>query len=153
MFRVSTIPAQSSAACLGQAVTMIMSQRIILGLHDWRSTVSPSGAGTRPDRYELSSNQKNGRSMQILGARSTNGVETVVASVPGTNSYTPGSQPALRSFVPGVRTSVSDMEGPIVHVHVHEDVKEDYDSVFASTPEYTNQSVRCFRSRVRQLHH
>lgn len=144
MFRVSSIPAQSSAACLGQAVTMIMSQRIILGLHDWRSTVAPS-ANTRPDRYELSSGQKGRSNMHIL-ARSTGGVETAVVSTPGTGSqvYTPTTGAPLKSFVPNIRRSMGDMEGSgpgVVHVHVHEDVKEDYDSVFTPSTGYPHRVV------------
>lgn len=53
LFRVGTIAAQSSAASLGQAVTMIMSQHIILSLHDWRaiSTGSPSSHEMGPVSY------------------------------------------------------------------------------------------------------
>lgn len=53
LFRSGTIAAQSSAASLGQAVTMIMSQHIILSLHDWRSisTGSPSSHEMGPVSY------------------------------------------------------------------------------------------------------
>jgi len=36
-FRYASIAAQSSAASLGMAITMVMSQHIILSLHDWRA--------------------------------------------------------------------------------------------------------------------
>lgn len=45
MFRISDISAQSSAAVFGQAVTMIMSQRIILNLQEW--TTEPSQTPSR----------------------------------------------------------------------------------------------------------
>lgn len=129
MFRVSSISAQSSAACLGQAVTMIMSQRIILGLHDWRTAVSPSG-NTRPDAYELS-NKGRGTGAHVLG------------SSPGLSSgYTPNSSAPLKSFVPEMRSSVGGDPENVVHVHVHQDVKEDYDSMFANSPGYPAHSVR-----------
>lgn len=133
MFRVSSIAAQSSAACLGQAVTMIMSQRIILGLHDWRTATVPSG-GTRPDAYELSNNKGRGTGVHVL------------ASSPGTSSgYTPNSGAPLRSFVPEMRRSiggVGETESGPIHVHVTQDVKEDYDSVFAASTGYPTHPVR-----------
>lgn len=110
---------------------MIMSQRIILGLHDWRTAVVPSG-NTRPDTYELTN--KGGRG---TGAH-------VLASSPGTNSgYSPNSAAPLRSFVPDMRRSLGGVGDPesVVHVHVHQDVKEDYDSMFASSPGYPPTSV------------
>lgn len=133
MFRVSSIAAQSSAACLGQAVTMIMSQRIILGLHDWRTAVAPSG-GTRPDAYELSNSKGRGTGVHVL------------ASSPSASAgYTPNSGAPLRSFVPEMRRSmggVGDTESGVVHVHVSQDVKEDYDSMFAASPGYPIHPVR-----------
>lgn len=51
MFRMADISAQSCAAVFGQAVTMIMSQRIILNLQEWTSEPSqaPSHSHSTPN--------------------------------------------------------------------------------------------------------
>ncbi|CAE6336893.1 unnamed protein product, partial [Rhizoctonia solani] len=51
MFLMADISAQSSAAVFGQAVTMIMSQRIILNLQEWTGEPSqgPSRSRSAPD--------------------------------------------------------------------------------------------------------
>jgi hypothetical protein len=136
MFRVSSIAAQSSAACLGQAVTMIMSQRIILGLHDWRNVVAPSRGNTRPELYELSNNKRALGRSTASGADSANDSTTVIS--PST-SYTPSSGTPLKSFAPSARRTTS-VDGGVVHVHVQHDVQEDYDSMYTHSPAYLHPS-------------
>lgn len=55
MFLLADISAQSSAAVFGQAVTMIMSQRIILNLQEWTTepTQNPSRSHTSAPNYPL----------------------------------------------------------------------------------------------------
>lgn len=168
MFRVSSIAAQSSAACLGQAVTMIMSQRIILGLHDWRTTLQgPTSQHGRQD-YELSGSKSGMRpsNVHVLG-RSTGGpgvtsigvhTSTVVSvasphvlpySAPNAyspNAYSPNSADPLK-YGHAQRMSVGGNDADpasVVHVRVDEEIKEDYDSVYApagNSTHYNGDSV------------
>ncbi|KAF8321354.1 hypothetical protein DL93DRAFT_2073226 [Clavulina sp. PMI_390] len=69
LFRVGSLAAQSSAASLGQAVTMIMSQHIILSLHNWRaaSTNSPSSHELGPVSYAGHAPTHNGHDNSVMG--------------------------------------------------------------------------------------
>lgn len=146
MFRVSSIAAQSSAACLGQAVTMIMSQRIILGLHDWRTVVAPSSRGnTRPELYELSGNKRGASDVHhVLGRSTASGAESTndsTTAVSPSANYSPSSATPLKSFIPNVRRTASVDDGnKVVHVHVQHEVQEDYDSVYTPSPAYPHPS-------------
>lgn len=148
MFRVSSIAAQSSAACLGQAVTMIMSQRIILGLHDWRTAVIPSSG--HGNAYELSQGKGRGTSnIHVLGRTTVGGESNGAISTPN-SGYTPSSSAPLKSFVPDMRRSIGGTGEPVVHVHVEQDVKADYDSFYTPSSGYPPHSVR--HSRVFYCH-
>lgn len=141
MFRASSIAAQSGAACLGQAVTMIMSQRIILGLYDWR-TIAPSSRGnTRPELHELSG--KRGASNTHVGRTATSTADSAgdaitITTTPGSN-YNHDSTSPFKSFVPDARgPSDAGDANNVIHVRVEQDIKADYDSVCASSPGYSS---------------
>jgi hypothetical protein len=129
LFCVAPIAAQSSAACLGQAVTMIMSQRIILGLHEW-STVATSNRSGADNHYELSGSTN--RRATIGG---TGGVRSPIV--------TPASSGVLKSYVTdftGSRVSEGRPTGTVVRVHVEEDMKTDYDFGYPGLPSRSSGS-------------
>lgn len=170
LFRSGSIAAQSSAASLGQAVTMIMSQHIILSLHDWRaaSTNSPSSHELGPVSYA-----GNGHSASGIGGRLRNlGTNRGTISVPAgpevyagvTSTVTfeggpgagrrgskhvispalsPHTQSVVKDFVRSRKESSEDgLNGPLeVRVQVQEEVKLDYDSVYTDSADLNSRPV------------
>lgn len=139
MFHTSSIAAQSSAACLGQAVTMIMSQRVILALYEWRTTSAPSRGNTRPELYELSNGKRGTLGPHAIGPSMGSGVnstDVATASTPSTD-HIPSPLPPFKAAFPPHATfaqNVRDAGGigakNVVHVHVEQETKDDCESVY-----------------------
>jgi hypothetical protein len=136
MFHTSSIAAQSSAACLGQAVTMIMSQRVILALYEWRTTSAPSRGNTRPELYELSNSKRGALGAHAIGPSVGSGVnstDAVTASTPSAGhipSSLKAAFPPHATFAPNARGAGRIGTKNVVHVHVEEETNEDYESVY-----------------------
>jgi hypothetical protein len=158
MFRVSSIAAQSSAACLGQAVTMIMSQRIILSLHDWRTTLQvPSSNYAHAPLYELSAANKGTRRTNApvsAGATEGSGFGSTAAATTATVTVSPGSShpnsPAPNAVkyaynMPRSLTSQQELDASTIDLRADE-AREDCDSVYAQKAKsgYHENSVSCF---------
>ena len=129
LFRVGSIAAQSSAASLGQAVTMIMSQRIILSLHDW---------GTPPSS---SSRQGAGHNIRFpgsggLASGGNHELQQFPPTFPSPGAVSPTSMPRMFTFRDRGNRGMDGMSrgnaDPLkIQVDIQDEVKHDYeDSVF-----------------------
>lgn len=158
LFKTSTIAAQSSAASLGQAVTMIMSQHIILSLHDWRSVSSGGGHDTSRNPtsvHELgpmsyANHYPGGPSVHASNARragTTAGSQPTTVLQLGNNNNNGrrssrhagnnnGSRSFMKDFVRSKRSSEDDVDNDVngapleIRVQVDEEVKLDYDAMY-----------------------
>jgi hypothetical protein len=143
MYRVSSIATQSSAACLAEAVTMIMSQQIILSLHDWRTSLEgASSIGVHPGHYELSTGTKGARPKNAYefggktdgsGTGSTAGIMSVGISPTPTASTS--NSPTVLKYGHTAPWSHEGWQEPVANmVDLSVDkTKEDYDYVSERT--------------------
>jgi hypothetical protein len=128
LFHVAPLATQSSAACLGQAVTMIMSERIIIGLHEWQTLASSDRSGG-DHQYELSGPNR----------RATMG------GMPGAHHnpfIAPISNSTFASYPDFTRSKASDYRpSALAQVRMEEYVKADYDSTYSGAPRLSVENV------------
>jgi hypothetical protein len=142
---------QSSAASLGIALTMIMSQRIILSLHDWRavstfahssnheiglvsfpenSSGNPSSAGRL---RSLSTNRALSHALSPDNFEHGNGINGPITFESGGGRRLCKCGEPIRSPMPELVSPRKGGDGcdiPVgIRVRVHEEVKRDCDSV------------------------
>ncbi|KAF9518520.1 hypothetical protein BS47DRAFT_1338203 [Hydnum rufescens UP504] len=132
VFRTSSISTQSCAAGFGEAMTMIMSEHIILNLHDWRviqaSTQQPS---ERHEMDRISGVQRAPsylRPTVVSGARGA-GPRAVIPDSRNRNVL--GGRPSRNSMDDPTRAKRSSrrLDPPLeIRVQIHEAVKIDYES-------------------------
>ncbi|KAH7325427.1 hypothetical protein B0J17DRAFT_681328 [Rhizoctonia solani] len=130
MFLLANISAQSSAAVFGQAVTMIMSQRIILNLQEWTGEPShgPSRSRSGPD-YAMHVLRGETRSNNTPVTKGHDGwpEQIHVKSAPDAWDNKKRSQ-HTRKTSSGV-FALGDDDGGRVHVVVERTVRYDHDAV------------------------
>ncbi|CAE6486178.1 unnamed protein product [Rhizoctonia solani] len=130
MFLLADISAQSSAAVFGQAITMIMSQRIILNLQEWtgESNQGPSRSRSGPD-YAMHVLRGETRSNTTPAPKGHDGwnESAHVKSTPATWNN-PKRSHHTRKTSSGV-FALDDGEIGGVHVVVEREVRYDHDAV------------------------
>ncbi|KAF9518524.1 hypothetical protein BS47DRAFT_1338210 [Hydnum rufescens UP504] len=107
-----------NAACLGQAVTMIMSQRIIIGLHEWHTLASSDRSGG-DHQYELSGPNRR-------------------ATMGGHACYPDFTRSKASDHRPSA----------LAQVRMEEDVKADYDSTYSGAPRPSVENHRMGHDRM-----
>ncbi|KAF9509850.1 hypothetical protein BS47DRAFT_114071 [Hydnum rufescens UP504] len=142
-FRVGPLYLQTSAASLGEAVTMIMSERIILGLQEWRAIHTSDRGRTNVNSHELG---------QVSGARRASSHERG-GSITGPRGATDHLVLDPVQSVHRCKTHIDDLVGkripseevdpPMeIRVQVEEEVKFEYDINYESVNMSTNPARR-----------